>query len=179
MKTHLLKTKDDLEFRCDQQTAEDWSQALDAGKSIYINGNRINPADHPKIRRILDAPASMLQLADETFSQKTPRHTFLQTWISDQARQFSLEGKLVYTSLLDHVGKQVDWDIDQAVQFLRSDWDTLQEYNNSKPIKRIDQSRTAPFTPENTSRKFCGNCLNGYLPGDYGLTRCGCTVQTA
>lgn len=120
MKTHILTTKDELQYRITDEEARVMGKLLDEGKSIVINGDRIINADQPRIRRIPRAPKSMMQLADGVFNNG---------WIDSTTR-------------LDMV--------------------------------RPDKNRHAIFEPHNESGKYCGKCMNGWLPGDYGMKLCPC-----
>ena len=164
-----------IEKRIGQQEFIEYSNDLDNGKSLYIDGNRLTQSiDKIQIRKVEDRGSNMARLAEMTFSEKTPEWNYMLYFCSQGSTTLRNEGKVVYSSLVRYVGEQVMWNAELGMEFIRTDWNKLQEYNLNNSAQRPDKNEYADFEPYNPDGIRCGNCLNGWKPGSGGLKPCPC-----
>lgn len=175
MKTHILSTKDGLEFRTDERTAQEWSHQLDNGLPVYINGNRVTSADSPRIRAIVAPNRGLPELVEGVFNGRSPHWKLLYAFATKFGAELRKEGKNIYPPLIDWVVSEVGSDDPGLVmQFMKDQWDLIQDYNNPTEKKRLDHNAREKFTPSNWRGIFCGKCSEGWLPGYEGMIPCSC-----
>lgn len=174
MKTHVLTTKDGLEFQLEEDQALKIIYMIEKKEPIVIDENLIQPWD-ANVRR-LPRQKGFFELPAEAKSVfiETPRMKFLTYFATRGCIDFRKERKNIYPALLDYVGPTVDWNTEEAVEFMRKDWDQLQEFNKPNPVTRLDRNEFADYDFYNISGGFCGKCMNGWKPGNQGLKPCAC-----